>query len=460
MKVDYNNLHNLPFIRICQILNTSREEDVLRVIDEFVKREKNHKPTDSEIVFRHLNSLQQNLSFYAAGRRIGLGSSARIMEKLAEANMSLTVVDTIQQTALFYAARERCAETITALVRMACDVNHKDVHGQTCLWYTVRDLKYNAGDLLYAEKKIPAVELLMKLGVAHRHVDRHGHKVVDLCLPEETELRELLTTGLTPRKRAKRPIKPPSTPIWKYEFTTRTGIEYFIRCANMADSPVLGGLEDEFIEEHQDILTKLFRARPPINSTCKALGLNVNPAVRKTIIASIAASGDRTARTLAAVEKDSDEIHGYLYFKCSHDKKDRSVEISHLKVRNNKKRRGIGKNLFTAVEAYLEANGLGEFASDMRLSVFDANKDAISVYESLGFHQWSDPWFSQMKEWPEKDPLPEICWRRYRRADDSSDDEKMKSDEEETTAYNSNDDHAEESDASWDNGRRKRPRRK
>lgn len=122
-----------------------------------------------------------------------------------------------------------------------------------------------------------------------------------------------------------------------------------------------------------------------------------------------------------AENRPEGQVAGYLYFKCKiptrekGEKTERQLEISHLKVGNEHRGRGLGQALFYGVLAHLEREKIEDYAKDIRLSVFNDNIAAVTLYERLGFEMYKEPWLSPMTEWVGKDPVPEIKWRRYRR---------------------------------------------
>lgn len=153
---------------------------------------------------------------------------------------------------------------------------------------------------------------------------------------------------------------------------------------------------------------------------------------RKNIISAIATKCDKYARTLKVYEAATGEVVGYLYFKCipgsgartpKDRKQEKQLEISHLKVANSHRRRGLGQALFFGVLQHLQIENIAEYANDTRLSVFDANAAAVALYERLGFEMFNEAWHSPMKDWPGKNPVPEIAWRRYRRVIPSQEEE-------------------------------------
>jgi ankyrin repeat protein len=53
-------------------------------------------------------------------------------------NFNLNDNDYMNQTPLFYTAKEGQVQASEMLIESGCDVNHKDTHGQTALFYAAR----------------------------------------------------------------------------------------------------------------------------------------------------------------------------------------------------------------------------------------------------------------------------------------------------------------------------------
>jgi len=82
---------------------------------------------------------KQDLMFFAAGRPRELGGAEVIAKRLSDLGVPGNTVDRLNQTALYFAAREGNHECATFLVEQRCDVNHRDVNGQSPLFYSVRE---------------------------------------------------------------------------------------------------------------------------------------------------------------------------------------------------------------------------------------------------------------------------------------------------------------------------------
>jgi hypothetical protein len=63
----------------------------------------------------------------------------KVIDHFKNKGVSLTAIDTLQQTALFYAARDGKLKVLTLLVESGCSANHKDQYGQTPLYYASRE---------------------------------------------------------------------------------------------------------------------------------------------------------------------------------------------------------------------------------------------------------------------------------------------------------------------------------
>jgi hypothetical protein len=100
------------------------EEDTLKVIDYLVKKGVSLTATDA---------LDQTALFYAA--RDG---KIRVISMLLEAGCSPNHKDQYGQTAIYYAARENQLEVAQKLIEAGADLNNEDMHQQTCLFYAAK----------------------------------------------------------------------------------------------------------------------------------------------------------------------------------------------------------------------------------------------------------------------------------------------------------------------------------
>mmetsp|Transcript_37944 Transcript_37944/g.100368 ORF Transcript_37944/g.100368 Transcript_37944/m.100368 type:complete len:482 (-) Transcript_37944:8-1453(-) len=106
---------------------------------------------------------KQDLMFFAAARKLLLGGAAEVAGRLRELGVPGDSQDRYQQTPLFYAAREGnilCAEL---LVEQRCDVNHRDINGQSALFFAARE---NHADMC---------RLLLGLGASCDLKDKNEH---------------------------------------------------------------------------------------------------------------------------------------------------------------------------------------------------------------------------------------------------------------------------------------------
>lgn len=90
----------------------------------------------------------QDLMFFAAARRHGLGGSEVIARRLSDIGVPCASVDRLGQTPLFFAAREGNRDCASFLVEKRCEVNHRDIYGQSPLFYSVRESRMETCRLL------------------------------------------------------------------------------------------------------------------------------------------------------------------------------------------------------------------------------------------------------------------------------------------------------------------------
>lgn len=65
--------------------------------------------------------------------------SIKVINYLLKKGVSLTAVDTLEQTALFYASRDGKLKVLNLLLEGGCDPNHRDQYGQTAIYYAARE---------------------------------------------------------------------------------------------------------------------------------------------------------------------------------------------------------------------------------------------------------------------------------------------------------------------------------
>jgi len=87
--------------------------------------------------------------------------SIRVIEYLKKNGVSLTATDTLDQTALFYAARDGRLQVVNLLLENGCNPNHRDIYGQTAIYYAAR------------ENRIDVAERLMDAGSDLNNEDMH-----------------------------------------------------------------------------------------------------------------------------------------------------------------------------------------------------------------------------------------------------------------------------------------------
>lgn len=438
---------SLPLAKLCYQVENFLEEEVINLFKKLLKCEE----LNIKSAFRELTKNKQNISFYAAGRTLEKGGGYALLRFLEMHNFPMNLIDGFNQNPLFYAAREFNTEACQLLIQGKCDVNHLDKNSQNCLYYAASDnsIKKNKKGKRINNKpsRVSTITLLMNEGVDVHHIDSQNRSVTHYTRDEDIKnLLYLQNTNPKRRKLVRSYETPPQKPssstmasknarhnIYEHDANIKDDndpdkivrkVKYFVDYARLDDTNSLSKLENEFVEDHQQILATIFSETPSFESTCASLGLHKSASNRKNIISAIATKCDKFARTLKVYEAATGEVVGYLYFKCTPGsgartakdrKQEKQLEISHLKVANSHRRRGLGQALFFGVLQHLQYENIGEYANDTRLSVFDANAAAVALYERLGFEMFNEAWHSPMKDWPGKNPVPEIAWRRYRR---------------------------------------------
>jgi ankyrin repeat protein len=84
------------------------------------------------------DKLKHNALFYAALIKDET-LCLRVLDFLGSLGLDATQVDALNQTPLFYAARENKGEVVAHLLRGGCQVNHVDTYGQTAIFYAARE---------------------------------------------------------------------------------------------------------------------------------------------------------------------------------------------------------------------------------------------------------------------------------------------------------------------------------
>jgi len=361
-----------------------------------------------------LNATLQTLVFYAVQNP----SCALDMCKLLieEHSVEPDHVDSSGQTALFYLAKTDHCDCLAFLVRRGCDVNHVDNLGQIALFYAA------------AKGKPEMVRKLVWEGSDPNHADKLGQTA--LCYSHSGEvLRALLNSGADPTSRdatgrtvaevlnatstanpemnafmdaASHIQKVRGRVAWTYGADASM---FLVQLAQPADVDRLCALEEEFVQDHREILqsvTKLGAAE----EIYSIIGLCARAETRRATIMDIAMSqksphGQRRDFTMQCVHimmiggSYVATVVGYMYFKLQ-DKPVQTtsgsqklqpfmVIVSHLKVDRQFQGRGCATLLIAGMLRFLEKKGAQAYMQQLQLSVVKGNTPARRFYEKLGF---------------------------------------------------------------------------
>lgn len=388
---------------------------------------------DGIIDVKTCNRFEQTVLFFAVQNPFCGEELSRMLVQEYHANPNHQ--DERGQTALFYLAKNGRKGCFEFLETCEIDVNHRDHHGQTALFFAaaggqsemIRAL-CNAGvsvnlkdlggrsALFWVGDSAASVKALFDMNANFNCQTRDKKTILDKAksaakdLPNlATQLRAYHTLYNVKGKVAAR--------------VSSNGSFEVVMLAGAKDVDQLCALESEFVEDHRTMLKNLTE-----QELFKEIGLHQDPKKRREVIQSItnvkSTVGLREGYTLKTVfypsqghEKQAitPVISGYLYFKLRDvlsslgstmvpvDPTGSPVDgipkivVSHLKVARAHQRKGVAKLILSGMLRFLgesleraQADSLmTRKILELQLSVVDANKHAIALYESLGFRKGS-----------------------------------------------------------------------
>ena len=155
---------------------------------------------------------------------------------------------------------------------------------------------------------------------------------------------------------------------------------YLTKLAMQDDVPELCRLENEFVEDHKQML----HGEVPEHQVFEQIGLDADAVVRTRIVTAIARPRPKVRYTLACSSTyPTRQIVGYVHFQLVSDRRP-CIRIFYLKVSNSFQRQGVGTLLLASVLQLAEREILS-LPWHVCLSVLSSNSRAIAFYRELGF---------------------------------------------------------------------------
>eukprot|EP00438_Fugacium_kawagutii_P027117 Skav234323 [mRNA] locus=scaffold3161:33595:34803:+ [translate_table: standard] len=341
-----------------------------------------------------------------------------LCQMLLERGIPVDHVDELNQSALFYAAREGHAGTIRYLLRKGADPNLLDTNGETAIFYAV------------SKKRQDALEALLEGGANLEVINHWKHT------PMSTAPTELIPTLADERKKRRRfedsgpEPKRQRTALeelrsWANEWPIREQVvgqrihykeeDVVLQSADgyvvVKNAPGICAArlrvsEKNFVADH----ARLFQDQPWFSELtpeewCRTVGVITDEAGDAVNAINTVVSGRNPHHfTLPLVETKSKEIAGYVHATYSPEKNEMS--ISHIKVDAAHMGQGLGGLLIDAAENH--SKNLGWSCKKTYLSVLKANAQAQRCYVKAGFTFES----SRAARWGSKQH-PGSQWQRW-----------------------------------------------
>lgn len=364
----------------------------------------------------------QTTVFFAAARKPGADREAKCLcEILVQKGIRVNHTDEMNQTALFYAARQGHAETIEFLLSKGADPNVVDTNGETALFYAVRKLRTAAAKALLdgganLEVSNNAGNTCMSVAPA----------AVFPALQEERTKRRLYhdNSGPGPKRRrtameglrawanewpAKEPIPRSKKVNYKQEDIIDKNDSYAVlRTCPAECAAQLRICEKIFVADHAQLLQyeAWFSELSP-EEWCQGVGVLANEAgVAVEAIKVVVRGKMKNHFTLPLVERKSMSLAGYVHARYA--PKQEELSISHVKVNERHMNRGCGKLLLAAAEEH--SHRLGWKCNQTYLSVLKANERARRCYTKAGFKFES----SRSASWGKKEHSGSE-WQRWKK---------------------------------------------
>eukprot|EP00438_Fugacium_kawagutii_P020035 Skav233872 [mRNA] locus=scaffold1483:131469:132731:+ [translate_table: standard] len=338
----------------------------------------------------------QTTVFFAAARHSGQDEQAlALCSMLLERGVPLDHVDELNQSALFYAAREGHASTIRYLLRQGADPNLLDTNGETAIFYAV------------SKNREDAVKALLdggaNLEVVNNWKDTCTSTAPGELLPmlaeERRKRRRFDDSGPGPKRQrtALEELRSWANewPIGEKVVGQKVHYKDEDVVLNSADGYAvvqnapgicaarLRVSEKNFVVDHAELLQgePWFRDLTP-EEWCKTVGVITDEKGSAVSAINTVVSGKLPQHfTLPLVETKSKRIAGYVHAAYTPEKQEMS--IAHIKVDCQHMGQGLGGLLIEAAEDYSQK--LGWSCNKTYLSVLKANARAQRCYLKAGF---------------------------------------------------------------------------
>jgi len=188
---------------------------------------------------------------------------------------------------------------------------------------------------------------------------------------------------------------PPVLPPWD-EVLAQSGSasrgRFFVCRPRRADIVRLREIEREFVADHYALYQdETWTQSTSIADWCRSVNVIQNEAAAVNAISQIVDGSCHQHVTLQCVHVPptpiqdepgtNPEIVGYVHFV----QMPKSTDVSHLKVSNKHRGKGIGALLLAGMARFAERSDNYDCLKDLKLVVMVRNVQAVSLYKSLGF---------------------------------------------------------------------------
>eukprot|EP00438_Fugacium_kawagutii_P031040 Skav235369 [mRNA] locus=scaffold3967:149853:151106:+ [translate_table: standard] len=364
----------------------------------------------------HYRQTDQTTLFFAAARESGQDEQALgLCRTLLERGVAVEHTDELDQTALFYAARQGHSFTIRYLISRGAEPNHLDKNGQTALFFAA------------SNSHVAAIKALLEGGAKTDIIDNYQHTCLDYAeediLPIFSKKRHCEDSAPGPKRR--RTVLE-ELRSWADAWPIReeeAGEKIYYAAEDVVLQSAADGYavvknapeicaarvrlsEKHFVIDH----AQLFEGEQWVGDLtpeewCKAVGVITDePGNAVDAIKAVVAGKNPRHFTLPLVETKSKKIAGYVH--ATHTPEKQEMSIAHIKVDAAHMGQGLGGLLIEAAENH--SKEMGWSCKRTYLSVLKANTRAQRCYAKAGFRFES----SRAARWGSKQH-PGSEWQRF-----------------------------------------------